>query len=219
VLDAQTFALHGRSEDMINVAGKRTSLAHLNHTLACVDGVLDCAFLMPEEADPGIVTRPMAFAVAPGRTREQLLAALRKQLDPVFLPRPLQLVEALPRNATGKLTREALLELAHAPSPAAEEESVLVQPDDPVARGHFPGDAIVPGALILDEVVRQAQRRVDPPCAGWDVLSAKFLAPLRPGEAVRVELEPATGGGLRFSCYSGARNVASGVVKPQPDPA
>jgi acyl-coenzyme A synthetase/AMP-(fatty) acid ligase len=33
-------------------------------------------------------------------------------MDPVFLPRPLVFVDALPRNATGKLPREALQQLA-----------------------------------------------------------------------------------------------------------
>jgi acyl-coenzyme A synthetase/AMP-(fatty) acid ligase len=32
-------------------------------------------------------------------------------VDPVFLPRPLRLVDALPRNETGKLPRAALLRL------------------------------------------------------------------------------------------------------------
>jgi acyl-coenzyme A synthetase/AMP-(fatty) acid ligase len=44
-------------------------------------------------------------------TRDQVLAALRRSIDPVFLPRPLYLVEALPRSDTSKLSREALLEL------------------------------------------------------------------------------------------------------------
>ena len=40
-----------------------------------------------------------------------ILHALRLSLDAVFLPRPLKRVAALPRNATGKLPREALLEM------------------------------------------------------------------------------------------------------------
>ena len=35
-------------------------------------------------------------------------------LDRVFLPRPLYLVNSLPRNAVGKLPRETLLQLAAA---------------------------------------------------------------------------------------------------------
>jgi acyl-coenzyme A synthetase/AMP-(fatty) acid ligase len=52
-----------------------------------------------------------ALAVAPGLDEQRILEALRDAIDPVFLPRPLRLVDALPRNETGKLPRAALLEL------------------------------------------------------------------------------------------------------------
>lgn len=56
-------------------------------------------------------TRLAALVVAPGLTAETLLARLRERIDPIFLPRPLRFVEALPRNPTGKLPREALLRM------------------------------------------------------------------------------------------------------------
>ena len=42
-------------------------------------------------------------------TSREVLAQLRTRIDPVFLPRPLVLVEAMPRNATGKLVRSDVL--------------------------------------------------------------------------------------------------------------
>ncbi|MBU1776762.1 MAG: AMP-binding protein, partial [Gammaproteobacteria bacterium] len=105
-----TFILHGRTADMVNIAGKRTSLASLNHHLNSIPGVQDGVFLMPDDGD-GAVTRPLAFVVAPGVDSKRILDALRTSMDAVFLPRPLYLVEALPRNSTGKLTRESLLRL------------------------------------------------------------------------------------------------------------
>jgi acyl-coenzyme A synthetase/AMP-(fatty) acid ligase len=108
--DQKTFVLHGRTADLVNIAGKRTSLAHLNFHLNSIEGVKDGAFVMPEE-DDGRVTRLMAFVVAPGLTGETILSALRARIDPAFLPRPLCLVEALPRNETGKLPRRAVDEL------------------------------------------------------------------------------------------------------------
>ncbi len=107
------FILHGRDADLVNIAGKRTSLAHLNHQLNDIAAVRDGVFFMPDE-NPDRVTRLMAFVVAPGATREAVLHALRERVDPVFLPRPLYLVQSLPRNATGKLPRESLLQLARA---------------------------------------------------------------------------------------------------------
>lgn len=104
-----TFLLHGRHADLVNIAGKRTSLAYLNHQIGALPGVVDAAFFLPDEADAGDgVTRLAAFVVAPTLDARTLLAGLRLRLDAVFLPRPLVLVEALPRNTTGKLTRQAL---------------------------------------------------------------------------------------------------------------
>jgi acyl-coenzyme A synthetase/AMP-(fatty) acid ligase len=105
-----TFMLHGRTADLVNIAGKRTSLASLNHHLNAIPGVQDGVFLMPDDGD-GAVTRPMAFVVTQDLSAEHILNALRNSVDAVFLPRPLYLVDALPRNATGKLTRESLLRL------------------------------------------------------------------------------------------------------------
>jgi acyl-coenzyme A synthetase/AMP-(fatty) acid ligase len=111
IVDAEHFTLHGRSQDLINIAGKRNSLANLNHVLNSIEGVIDGAFFMPDELTHDHVTRLCACVVAPGLTQAALLAALRKCLDPVFLPRPLLFLEALPRNSTGKLPREALKQL------------------------------------------------------------------------------------------------------------
>ena len=55
--------------------------------------------------------RPLAFVVAPGLSGEDILNALRDSVDAVFLPRPLYFVDAMPRNTTGKLTRESLIQL------------------------------------------------------------------------------------------------------------
>jgi acyl-coenzyme A synthetase/AMP-(fatty) acid ligase len=105
------FVLQGRHADLINIAGKRTSLAWLNHQITTIPGVVDAAFFLPDEsASPGI-TRLAAFVVAPTLDSRQLLAALRQRIDPIFLPRPLRFVTALPRNSTGKLPRQALQDL------------------------------------------------------------------------------------------------------------
>ena len=112
LLDDERFLLHGRTADLVNIAGKRSSLGYLNHQLNAVPGVADGAFFMPDD-DGDKVTRLMAFAVAPGMTAAKLLAALRERIDTVFIPRPLVLLESLPRNSTGKLLRATLEVLAH----------------------------------------------------------------------------------------------------------
>ena len=108
LLPDRRFLLHGRHADLVNVAGKRTSLAYLNHQIAGVPGVRDAAFFMPDDPGLGRVTRLTAFVVAPTLTRRQLIEALRQRIDAIFLPRPPIFVDVLPRDATGKLPRDAL---------------------------------------------------------------------------------------------------------------
>ncbi|WP_284256714.1 AMP-binding protein [Acidocella aquatica] len=105
------FLLGGRSADLIDIAGKRTSLTHLNHQLQSIPGVEDGVFFMGE-ANGSHVSRLTALVVAPALRPETILQALRERIDPAFLPRPLIFTDALPRNELGKLPREALLRLA-----------------------------------------------------------------------------------------------------------
>jgi acyl-coenzyme A synthetase/AMP-(fatty) acid ligase len=109
--DAHTFSLQGRSADLVNIAGKRSSVAYLNQQLLAIEGVDDGVFFFPDGPQESI-TRLIAFVVAPRLSRDALMSALRARIDPAFLPRPLYYVDALPRAATGKLSREALARLA-----------------------------------------------------------------------------------------------------------
>jgi acyl-coenzyme A synthetase/AMP-(fatty) acid ligase len=114
--DDRNFRLLGRANDLINVAGKRTSLSHLNYHLNSLEGVEDGAFWLPRDVADGVV-RPVAFVVAPGVPAASLLAGLRARIEPLFLPRRVVHVDALPREATGKLTERALHAFAAAHLP------------------------------------------------------------------------------------------------------
>jgi len=106
----QRFVLHGRGTDLVNIGGRRGSLRDLNQKLNEIEGVQDGVFFLPDETGSS-VTRLIAFVVAPGKAATHILSALRTVIDPLFLPRPLHVVPTLPRNETGKLTRESLLAL------------------------------------------------------------------------------------------------------------
>lgn len=111
LLGPDRFLLHGRIADMVNIAGKRTSLVHLNYHLNAIDGVQDGAFVMTDAADSEAISRLAAFVVAPERSTDFILAELRQRIDVAFLPRPICRVAALPRNALGKLPRRELQQL------------------------------------------------------------------------------------------------------------
>jgi acyl-coenzyme A synthetase/AMP-(fatty) acid ligase len=103
------FLLHGRTADLVNVAGKRSSFGYLNAQLNAIPGVIDGAFFLREESSGSTgVARLAAVVVAPGMSVATLTEQLRQLIDPVFLPRPLLIVQQLPRNATGKLPQQAL---------------------------------------------------------------------------------------------------------------
>lgn len=104
------FVLSGRSSELVDVAGKHTTIPHLNDQLLAVEGVTDGVFLIPEPGDRH-VGRLAALVVAPGVRADTILRALRDRIDAAFLPRPLILVDSLPRNSLGKVPRDALLPL------------------------------------------------------------------------------------------------------------
>jgi acyl-coenzyme A synthetase/AMP-(fatty) acid ligase len=109
LLPDHCFHLRGRNADLVEIAGKRASLADLTHRLLALAGVTDAIALQLDEPDGAGVRRIAALVVAPGCCESALLDELRHAVDPVFLPRPMRRVERLPRNETGKLVRAALL--------------------------------------------------------------------------------------------------------------
>ncbi|MGN7726933.1 AMP-binding protein [Luteimonas sp. 22616] len=107
------FVLRGRQSDLLEIAGKRASLGDLTRRLLGIAGVQDGVVFQLDDADDIGVHRIAALVVAPTLVEADILRALRRSIDPVFLPRRLRCVDALPRNETGKLPRVALLRLLH----------------------------------------------------------------------------------------------------------
>jgi len=122
------FRVCGRQADLLEIAGKRASLGDLTRRLLAVPGVEDGVVLQLAPEREGGVGRIAALAVAPSLAPADIVTALRATVDPVFLPRKVRLLPALPRNATGKLRRDVLLQalagpcssaIGEAPGPAA----------------------------------------------------------------------------------------------------
>jgi 3-hydroxyacyl-[acyl-carrier-protein] dehydratase len=85
--------------------------------------------------------------------------------------------------------------------------------DHPSFEGHFPGNPIVPGAVLLDEILHAIARARGQSATAWLVKSAKFLRPVRPGDELEMELTAAPGGAIRFHCHIGALEVMTGLVR------
>ena len=76
---------------------------------------------------------------------------------------------------------------------------MIVPADHPALAGHFPGEPIVPGVVLLDHVLRAAGKGK----ARFPVV--KFHAPLGPGEEFEIEIT-----GQKFSVHRGETLIASG---------
>ncbi len=203
------FALLGRHQDVVNIAGKRTSLAYLNAVLNDVDGVLDGAFVVQDTADERS-TRLMALVVAPSLDRAEIAAALARRIDPLFLPRPLILVDRLPRNDTGKLPCDDLSRGHSSNGRVGDvnknniinqeaEVEVVVADDHPALAGHFPGEPLVPGVVVLDCVAAVAEKEFGA-CRLVAIPAVKFLAPVRPDERFLIALRRCDTTGIAFEC-------------------
>ncbi len=217
------FLLHGRTADLINIAGKRNSLANLDLQLNSIPGVVDGVYFMPDETQSDRVTRLAAFVVAPGMEAQTLINALRQRMDPVFLPRPLVFVAELPRTATGKLPRASLQSLldAHIRSRRADQAvHTVVPPDHPAFAGHFPGMPILPGVVLLDWALQAIAESKEMIPERYTINSVKFLSPAYPGDPLTLVHESSNSGAIRFDIRSDTRKIAAGSLlfnPPLPD--
>lgn len=87
--------------------------------------------------------------------------------------------------------------------------------DHPTAAGHFPGNPIIPGAVLLDEVlsaIAAGAGGAPGPCV---IRSAKFLHPVRPGDRVLIRWQAARAGEIKFECLlpDPERLVLTGAVR------
>jgi len=231
LLDDTHFLLHGRKADLINIAGKRSSLAYLNHQLNAIPGVVDGVFFMPDDAPAAphahggaAVTRLVALVVAPKLSPADVLRALHDRVDAAFLPRPLLMVDALPRNSTGKLPRDVLAALVAQHWPrhhnTVSAMRFTVPADHPALPGHFPGHPIVPGVVLLDHALQHIGAALGRSLDACKISSAKFLSPAAPGEPLDVAFDTTASRAIRFTIRTGERDVASGVLAaPESTPA
>ena len=91
---------------------------------------------------------------------------------------------------------------------------IEVSKDHPAFPGHFPRFPVLPGAVLLDQVLAriESQRGID--LLQWRITSVKFLGRVRPGDELRLEHEISRGGSIRFTLSAANRQIASGSLSP-----
>jgi len=92
--------------------------------------------------------------------------------------------------------------------------TLTIGAEHPALVGHFPGAPIVPGVLLLDEMVQAAQAHSGAAAGHWRIGSAKFLKPVSPGDILTLVHEALPNGSLRFFVVRGGEAVAHGVLIP-----
>lgn len=82
--------------------------------------------------------------------------------------------------------------------------------DHPTAVGHFPGNPIIPGALLLAHALRAMGTTADPTA----LRNTKFFAPVRPGDTVVFRWRTVPGGDRVFECRlrDSEQRVMSGSI-------
>ncbi|HTX25330.1 MAG TPA: hypothetical protein VMD03_11805 [Steroidobacteraceae bacterium] len=92
------------------------------------------------------------------------------------------------------------------------EASICIPEDHPSLPGHFPGAPLVPGVLLLDELVSAAERQLGRTLCITGLPQVKFLSPVLPGQRVHCALELA-GDRLGFHLTRAGQPIARGSLR------
>ncbi len=95
----------------------------------------------------------------------------------------------------------------------AHERVVSISPDHPTLPGHFPGYPVVPGVLVMDEVIETLREQCGRNIVVIGLPSIKLSSPLLPGEQLTISIAPEDSQTAAFTCRVGQRTVASGSIR------
>lgn len=92
------------------------------------------------------------------------------------------------------------------------ERTVTIGANHPSLAGHFPGHPVVPGVVVLGEIMKVVRETATENIEFVGMPSAKFLSPLNPGEPLTIRLDQQGEGAAEFTCTTGSRLIASGSL-------
>ena len=96
------------------------------------------------------------------------------------------------------------------------ERVLSIDYDHPSLAGHFPGHPVVPGVVLLNEVLETLRHGSATSLVVTGLPMVKFSSPLRPGEVVKIHVDEEEAGQATFSCQGDARLIASGAIEFTP---
>jgi 3-hydroxyacyl-[acyl-carrier-protein] dehydratase len=92
------------------------------------------------------------------------------------------------------------------------QSTLSIAADHPAFAGHFPDFPVLPGAVLLDEMLKAIEDARGIDLRNWQVSSAKFSSAVRPRDSVVLEHVPTTAGSIQFTMRVDDRKVASGTL-------
>ena len=91
--------------------------------------------------------------------------------------------------------------------------SVSFPANHPSLPGHFPHNPVVPGVLLLTEVLNALRLWKGRAVTVLGISTVKFFSPLPPDQSVEIGFEPRSEESVFFECHSGAHLISSGVIE------
>jgi 3-hydroxymyristoyl/3-hydroxydecanoyl-(acyl carrier protein) dehydratase len=82
--------------------------------------------------------------------------------------------------------------------------------DEPAVNGHFPGNPVVPGAVLLREVIRIVFPNDTVLC--YEIRSARFFHPVRPGDRLTMRWDTQADGAIAFTGAREEHRIVSGTI-------
>lgn len=95
---------------------------------------------------------------------------------------------------------------------SAHTTSIRIAANHPSLPGHFPGQPIVPGVVLLDRVLSEAARWLQRPVTPSSLPNAKFTAPLLPEQDAELQLK-LDGDELRFTLSRNGSSLCQGSFR------